>query len=81
MKLHRSVPGSLLSLLVISPAAVLAQETRTVAGVVLDAQTGAPVEDVLVTLQGTALRLTIIVGESDQVGHRPLYTEIVHRAH
>lgn len=33
------------------------------------------------TLQGAALRLTIIVGESDQHGHRPLYTEIVHRAH
>ena len=33
------------------------------------------------TLQGAALRLTIIVGESDQRGHRPLYTEIVHRAH
>lgn len=33
------------------------------------------------TLQGTALRLTIIIGESDQAGHRPLYTEIVHRAH
>jgi PII-like signaling protein len=32
-------------------------------------------------LQGPAQRLTIIVGESDNVGHRPLYTEIVHRAH
>jgi PII-like signaling protein len=31
--------------------------------------------------QGPAQRLTIIVGESDTVEHRPLYTEIVHRAH
>ena len=32
-------------------------------------------------LQGPAQRLTVIVGESDTVEHRPLYTEIVHRAH
>jgi PII-like signaling protein len=32
-------------------------------------------------LQGPAQRLTIIVGETDIVRHRPLYTEIVHRAH
>jgi PII-like signaling protein len=32
-------------------------------------------------LTGTALRLTIIVGESDQWHHKPLYTEFVHRAH
>jgi len=32
-------------------------------------------------LQGAALRLTVIVGEADRCGHRPLYTEIVHRAH
>jgi PII-like signaling protein len=32
-------------------------------------------------LQGPAQRLTVIVGEGDRVGHRPLYTEIVHRAH
>ncbi len=32
-------------------------------------------------LQGAALRLTVLIGESDQVGHRPLYTEVVHRAH
>jgi uncharacterized protein len=31
-------------------------------------------------LQGTALRLTILVGESDQWHHKPLFTEIVHRA-
>ena len=35
----------------------------------------------MTTLQGPAQRLTITVGESDRVGHRPLYTEIVHRAH
>ncbi|QXE33518.1 DUF190 domain-containing protein [Streptomyces sp. GMY02] len=32
-------------------------------------------------LAGTALRLTIFVGESDLWHHRPVYTEIVHRAH
>lgn len=32
-------------------------------------------------LEGTALRLTIFIGESDQWHHKPLYTEIVHRAH
>lgn len=32
-------------------------------------------------LEGTALRLTIFIGESDQWHRRPLYTEIVHRAH
>lgn len=32
-------------------------------------------------LQGAGERLTIFVGESDQIGHRPLYTEIVERAH
>jgi uncharacterized protein len=32
-------------------------------------------------LVGPAQRLTVIVGESDTVGHRPVYTEIVHRAH
>jgi PII-like signaling protein len=32
-------------------------------------------------LEGTALRLTIFVGEFDQWRHRPLATEIVHRAH
>ncbi|MEU5522918.1 DUF190 domain-containing protein [Streptomyces sp. NPDC093250] len=30
---------------------------------------------------GTALRLTVFVGESDTWQHRPLYSEIVHRAH
>jgi PII-like signaling protein len=33
------------------------------------------------TLDGPAQRLTVIVGESDLVGHRPVYSEIVHRAH
>jgi PII-like signaling protein len=32
-------------------------------------------------LHGPAQRLTVIIGESDTVGHKPLYTEIVHRAH
>ncbi len=33
------------------------------------------------TLQGAALRLTILIDEDDRFHHRPLYTEIVHRAH
>ena len=33
------------------------------------------------TLRGSAIRLTVMVGESDQAGHHPVYTEIVHRAH
>jgi PII-like signaling protein len=32
-------------------------------------------------VEGPAVRLTIVIGESDQWHHRPLYTEIVHRAH
>ncbi len=32
-------------------------------------------------LEGSALRLTVFVGESDCWHHKPLYTEIVHRAH
>jgi PII-like signaling protein len=32
-------------------------------------------------LDGQAMRLTILVGETDQWHHRPVYTEIVHRAH
>ncbi|GID29733.1 DUF190 domain-containing protein [Paractinoplanes brasiliensis] len=32
-------------------------------------------------LQGSALRLTVFVGESDTWHHKPLYSEIVHRAH
>lgn len=33
------------------------------------------------TLHGPATRLTVLLKESDQWHHRPLYTEIVHRAH
>jgi len=33
------------------------------------------------TLRGPASRLTILIKEDDQWHHRPLYTEIVHRAH
>jgi PII-like signaling protein len=32
-------------------------------------------------LQGPAKRLTVYVGESDRHHHKPLYVEIVHRAH
>jgi PII-like signaling protein len=32
-------------------------------------------------LMGKALRLTVYLGEDDQWHHRPLYSEIVHRAH
>jgi uncharacterized protein len=32
-------------------------------------------------MHGTACRLTIYIGETDQYQRRPLYTEIVHRAH
>ena len=32
-------------------------------------------------LEGAAVRLTVFVGEDDQWHHRPLYHEIVHRAH
>jgi uncharacterized protein len=32
-------------------------------------------------LMGTALRLTVFVGEMDLWHRKPLYTEIVHRAH
>jgi PII-like signaling protein len=31
--------------------------------------------------EGSATRLSIFVGEDDQWHHKPLYTEIVHRAH
>jgi PII-like signaling protein len=34
-----------------------------------------------VKLAGPALRLTIFVGEDDTWHHRPVHTEIVHRAH
>lgn len=35
----------------------------------------------MMKLQGPAKRLTILVGETDHWHHKPLYTEIVHRAH
>jgi PII-like signaling protein len=31
--------------------------------------------------QDTVLRLTVYIGEADQWHHRPLYSEIIHRAH
>jgi PII-like signaling protein len=34
-----------------------------------------------VRLNGYAQRITIFIGESDRYRHKPLYTEIVHRAH
>ncbi len=33
------------------------------------------------TLSGPARRITIYIGESDRYEHKPLYAEIVHRAH
>lgn len=33
------------------------------------------------TLSGTACRLTVYLGEDDTWHHKPLYSEIVHRAH
>ncbi len=32
-------------------------------------------------IEGTAARLTILVDENDQWHHRPVYVEVVHRAH
>ncbi|MEV5987743.1 DUF190 domain-containing protein [Streptomyces sp. NPDC052051] len=32
-------------------------------------------------LTGRALRLTVLIGENDRWHHKPLYAEIVHRAH
>jgi PII-like signaling protein len=32
-------------------------------------------------LSGKALRATVFIGEDDRIHRRPLYTEIVHRAH
>jgi PII-like signaling protein len=34
-----------------------------------------------VRLEGAARRITIFIGESDRYHHKPLYAEIVHRAH
>lgn len=33
------------------------------------------------SLSGTALRMTVYISENEQFHHRPLYTELVHRAH
>jgi PII-like signaling protein len=33
------------------------------------------------SIEGAALRLTIFIGEDDMWHHKPLYHEIVHRAH
>ena len=46
-------------------------------------RTGAAGEGTVHTmrLHGTAARLTILIDEADQWHHRPLYVEIVHRAH
>jgi uncharacterized protein len=33
------------------------------------------------SLRGPAMRLTVLIQEDDQWHHRPLFTEIVHRAH
>ena len=35
----------------------------------------------MIELSGAAQRLTIFIGEADIVDHKPLATEIVHRAH
>ncbi len=32
-------------------------------------------------LTGRALRVTVFIGENDTWRHKPLYSEIVHRAH
>jgi PII-like signaling protein len=33
------------------------------------------------TLSGQALRMTVLISHDDRFRHRPLHTEIVHRAH
>jgi len=38
-------------------------------------------EEASMALTGPATRLTVIIGETDQWHHKPVYTEIVHRAH
>jgi PII-like signaling protein len=42
---------------------------------------GGAKEGAVVKLAGRAVRLTIFVGEGDLWHHKPLYAEIVHRAH
>jgi hypothetical protein len=63
----------LLSVLVLAlPATLLAQETRVVSGVVVDAQSGAPVGDVLVTIQDTDLRAVTDADGRFRVGAVPI---------
>jgi PII-like signaling protein len=38
-------------------------------------------EATMTRLTGRALRVTVFIGENDTWHHKPLYTEIVHRAH
>jgi PII-like signaling protein len=38
-------------------------------------------EAAMTRLTGSALRVTIFIGENDTWHHKPLYAEIVHRAH
>jgi hypothetical protein len=56
----RPIPSGIRRLLFVLalavPPALTAQEARVVTGVVVDAQSGAPVADVLVTIRGTDLR-------------------------
>src|SRR5436189_4774297 len=40
-----------------------------------------PMEVAVVRLAGRAVRLSIFVGEGDLWHHKPVYAEIVHRAH
>ncbi|AXI76351.1 DUF190 domain-containing protein [Peterkaempfera bronchialis] len=41
----------------------------------------APARPPRAPLHGPALRMTVYLGDGDQFEHRPVYTEIVHRAH
>jgi len=51
----RGIAGLLFVQSLAVPPSVCAQETRVVSGVVVDAESGAPVSDALVTIHGTAL--------------------------
>lgn len=53
----RRISGLLLGLALAFPPSVGAQETRVVSGVVVDAESGTPVYDALVTIRGTNLRV------------------------
>src|SRR5688500_1065965 len=56
LPLPRGIRGLLSVLAFALPATLVAQGTRTVTGVVVDAESGAAVADVLVTLPGTDIR-------------------------